>query len=886
MKKRVLSIVLAGFMICQSITAYGAEFTDSTEIEYEQNEETNMEDDIVQDNTENDDFTDGQPNAEQESDVAIFEDAEADDVNSEILIDDNDEDAYSATADELTSGDYKYVVSENEATITRYTGTESYVRIPEKIDGYTVRMVGKYAFGSCARLEKIEIPDSVTEIGEEAFKECRNLKEVSGGRKLQKFESWVFYNCENLEKITLSSTLTEIGWSIFAGCKRLKTAGPESGEYNIKIGFSGNIPDTPFANSDLESIVIPSKTTSIKESEYRYCSYLKEVQIPSGVKTIGKSAFGSCTRLEKIEIPDSVTEIGEEAFKECSNLKEVSGGRKLQKFGSWVFYNCENLEKITLSSTLTEIGWSIFAGCKKVTIYGYDGSEAQTYAQKNNIPFVILKDDPSSFDISNATISGLKKSYEHTGKAIQPTLKVILQSKTLTLNKDYKISYKNNKKVGTATITIKGIGKYTGTQTAQFQIAITPNLDNLKTSYTVEAGKTKKANTIKIAANGNLIVEGKLYAKEIYINKGGKLTIKANGMVQSDSVISQGGVTSGGGVLENTGLLKTQTLTVKNAGTVIMDDSAQTIVYDNFTMSTQSSKSSLKKGELFINGSFTLNGNSKNFVVEDNSDFKTIFCNAKDNKLVTKSRKYNLGTVCVANQKAYENLDLKAENYNSTVIYTKLKKDDQKRWTYTLSGKTLSIGASEWGVLIGRLYEQASENSAYTVTNSSLTVTERKFVESVASVWVNTIQTPINKGLNENSSTKCQMAFKVGKHTCTLTCNMDKYGSYAVNGHVKLKVDNEKEQTIGMIAAGSIENFKAQAAVYLTEGYIKEYYKFTTGKVLKNITSKTNSAKLAGKFLEKIIDKYCFQSLKTSGTDEVDKIKKVFKIAEYFGKAV
>lgn len=572
--------------------------------------------------------------------------------------------------------------------------------------------------------------------------------------------------------------------------------------------------------------------------------------------------------------------------KDCRNLKEVIGGRKLKKLEGWAFYECENLEKITLSSTLTEIGSSIFSGCEKVTIYGYDGSVAQTYAQKNNIPFVILKDDPSSFDISNATISGLEKSYEYTGKTIKPTVKVILQSKTLTLNKDYKISYKNNKKVGTATITIKGIGKYTGTQTAQFQIAITPNLDNLKTSYTVEAGKTKKANTIKIAANGNLIVEGKLDAKEIYINKGGKLTIKANGMVQSDSVISQGGVTSGGGVLENTGLLKTQTLTVKNAGTVIMDDSAQTIVYDNFTMSTQSSKSSLKKGELFINGSFTLNGNSRNFVVEDNSDFKTIFCNAKDNKLVTKNRKYNLGTVCVANQKAYENLDLKAENYNSAVIYTKLKKDDQKRWTYTLSGKTLSIGASEWGVLIGRLYEQASENSAYTVTNSSLTVTERKFVESVASVWVNTIQTPINKGLNEYSSTKCQMEFKVGKHTCTLICNMDKYGSYATNGYVKLKVDNGKEQMIGMIAAGSIENFKAQAAVYLTEGYIKEYYKFTTGKVLKNITSKTNSAKLAGKFLEKMVDKYCFQSLKTSTTEEVKQLQKVFKIMKYLGKAV
>lgn len=130
------------------------------------------------------------------------------------------------------------------------------------------------------------------------------------------------------------------------------------------------------------------------------------------------------------------------------------------------------------------------------------------------------------------------------------------------------------------------------------------------------------------------------------------------------------------------------------------------------------------------------------------------------------------------------------------------------------------------------------------------------------------------------------MEFKVGKHNCTLTCNMDGYGSYAVNGDVRLKVDDGAEQVIGMIAAGSIESFKAQATVYLTEGYIKEYYKFTTGTALKTVTSKTNSAKLAGKFLEKIVDKYCFQSLKTSTTKEVKQLQKVFKVVKYLGKTV
>ena len=656
------------------------------------------------------------------------------------------------------------------------------------------------------------------------------------------------------------------------------------------------IADCGYSLSEIKSVIIKKGITEISDWAFYNCRSLSSIVIPNSVTWIGNDAFNNCRSLSSIVIPNSVTwAIASEMFYNCTSLSSIVIPNSVTRIGSKVFYNCINLSSIVIPNSVTEIGYFAFDNCGGFIGYDvyYAGNKAQ-WEKIHKYSYIggtvhynsTVKDNVSAFDISKAKISSVKESYEYTGKAIKPTPKVTLKSKVLTLNRDYKVSYKNNKKVGTATITIKGTGKYTGTKTIQFKIAVTPKLDNLKTTYTIKAGKKQNADTVKIANNGELIVDGSLTAKEIYVNKGGKLIINAGGVIESGTVIVQGGKVSGGGSLKNSGLLKTYKLTVKDTGIISMDGSAQTIVYNEFNMSTSSTKSSFKAGELFIDGSFTLNGNAKNFVADESGTLKTIFCNAGNNALTAKSNKYNLGTVCVASQKAYDALNLKAQNYNSALIYIGLKKPNQKKWSYTLTGKKISIGASEWGVLIGNLYQQVSMNSVYVVTDSHLTETERKFVESVASVWVNTIQTPLNKGLNEYSSKKCQMEFKVGKHNCTLTCNMDGYGSYGVNGDVRLKVDNGAEEVIGMIAAGSIESFKAQATVYLAEGYIKEYYKFTTGTALKTVTSKTNSAKLAGKFLEKIVDKYCFQSLKTSTTEEVKQLKKVFKVVKYLGKAV
>ena len=66
--------------------------------------------------------------------------------------------------------DYEYSVLDNGTVeITKYTGSESKVAVPDEIDSKSVTKIGSGAFSRCAKLESITIPDSVSKIGNKAF---------------------------------------------------------------------------------------------------------------------------------------------------------------------------------------------------------------------------------------------------------------------------------------------------------------------------------------------------------------------------------------------------------------------------------------------------------------------------------------------------------------------------------------------------------------------------------------------------------------------------------------------------------------------------------------------------------------------------------------------
>ena len=176
---------------------------------------------------------------------------------------------------------------------------------------YTVTSIGFEAFSN-SRLTTVEIPSSVTSIGE-----------------------WAFYGCSSLTAIEIPSSVTSIGEWAFYGC------------------------------SSLTSVEIPSSVTSIGNSAFEDCNSLTAIEIPNSVTSIGSSAFSGCSGLTAVEIPNSVTSIGESAFYGCSGLTSVEIPNSVTSIGSSAFSRCDRLHSVTIGAGVLYIA-SAFSTPEKV----------------------------------------------------------------------------------------------------------------------------------------------------------------------------------------------------------------------------------------------------------------------------------------------------------------------------------------------------------------------------------------------------------------------------------------------------------------------------------------------------------------------------------------
>ncbi len=182
---------------------------------------------------------------------------------------------------------------------------------------------------------------------------------------------------------------------------------PTYGDFSYWVDETGQVEKGAIViskyNGQDKVVTIPSTINglpvrAIGASAFSGCTTLTEVKIPEGVTTIRTYAFLLCTNLVSVEIPDSVNKIASCAFSNCVNLASVNIPTSLTEIVGCTFAGCTNLTKAVIPPSVTRITSNAFEGCPNLTIYGYEGTCANSYASSNKIPFVDLTENGENTD--------------------------------------------------------------------------------------------------------------------------------------------------------------------------------------------------------------------------------------------------------------------------------------------------------------------------------------------------------------------------------------------------------------------------------------------------------------------------------------------------------
>ena len=263
----------------------------------------------------------------------------------------------------------------------------------------SVTSIGEGAFRGCSGMTSVTIPNSVTSIGNSAFSGCSVLTSVSIPNSVTSIGDYAFNGCSSLTSVTIPNSVTSIGLSAFLGCSGLTSVSIGEGVTSIRAyafkdcssltsivwnaKHCGNFSYTssPFyyystGSSSDNDYDISSQITSFTFGEaVEYipafiCSgmtNLNSVPIPNSVRSIGKGAFLGCSGLTSVTIPNSVTSIGEWTFQDCSGLTSVTIPNSVISIGEYAFYNCSSLTSVTIPNSVTSIGGGTFYGCSGLT---------------------------------------------------------------------------------------------------------------------------------------------------------------------------------------------------------------------------------------------------------------------------------------------------------------------------------------------------------------------------------------------------------------------------------------------------------------------------------------------------------------------------------------
>lgn len=310
-----------------------------------------------------------------------------------------------------------------------------------------VERIGKRAFAYMYQLQKLELPSTLKEIGDEVIDDDEKLKAVIShvaepfavGEHTFAYSVWdsqasVYNYVPSTATLYVPIGTKEKyeatpGWNWFAtigeGDLLQAVVGGLRYEYATGGTTAAVVQDDSY--KELTEVVVPSQitidgrtyqVTTIAESAFDGCSSINSVTLPSTLKTIGEYAFSNCGGIECLEIPEGVENIGRRAFSYCWKLQRLVLPSTLRQIGEEIIVGLPDkaavISHITepfdvADNTFSDIKWNDGIGqydpvTSNATLYVPIGTKALYEALDGWRWFADIEEG----EVIEATVNGLK----------------------------------------------------------------------------------------------------------------------------------------------------------------------------------------------------------------------------------------------------------------------------------------------------------------------------------------------------------------------------------------------------------------------------------------------------------------------------------------------
>ena len=297
------------------------------------------------------------------------------------------------------------VLDNNTIEITGYIGYDSEITVPDTINNKVVSSIGYRSFSDSFRWDEIttiNFPSKLKNIGEMAFWNCSNIKEITIPDGVETIGDGAFGGT-GLKTLFIPESVKYCDHLFDFQMLNEITVAKNNKNYYSKDGCLFRKSDNvlllyPYGNERTE-YNIPEGTTDIDYyAFFRGTGKLKTLTIPGSVKVI--KLFAVCySDSNKVILDEGIESIMKHAFENCK-FKEIYIPKSVKKIEELAF-GYDNMDSLSPEKI------------KDFKIYGYKGTVAETYAKNNGFKFVALSNNlatPSISSLTNTT-SGIKLSW-------------------------------------------------------------------------------------------------------------------------------------------------------------------------------------------------------------------------------------------------------------------------------------------------------------------------------------------------------------------------------------------------------------------------------------------------------------------------------------------